>query len=400
MTNNTIVGNSVTGGTAGGGVCYGALANGYELVLKNNLIANNSPDDLHFYQGSTSYITDNGYNIIEVPTTYSGSFSWDASTITGDQADLFGSGISATPALATNNNTDNNTQTIALIAGSVAINAGDGATHSDNNNQTTVAIPSTDQRGKSRIGNVDIGAYESQEYPHEPHGGYALDFDGVDDYVTVAHDAALNPSQITVEAWFYPTDVAGQTIPPIVKKVGATEGYALEINQSTSELRFHVRTAGAWYTSPAYVVPATHRWYHAAGSYDGTDIKLYVNGVYIGATSIAGTLTHSTNPLTIGYDMVNAGRYFEGKIDEVRIWSDIRTQAEIQAHMHKELTGSEANLVAYYAMYDGSGTSLTDNSQNSHTGTLVNGPTWKTSGAHAGPRMALDFDGTDDYVFV
>ncbi|GAB4405474.1 MAG: hypothetical protein OHK0039_06500 [Bacteroidia bacterium] len=236
--------------------------------------------------------------------------------------------------------------------------------------------------------------------PFAPHGGYTLNFDGVDDYVEVAHDASLNPSEITVEAWFYPTDVAGQTIPPIVKKASTTEGYALEIDESTSELRFYVRTAGAWYSSPAYVVPVTHRWYHAARSYDGTDIKLYVDGKYIGATTIAGSISHLTNSLTIGYDMVNTGRYFEGYIDEVRIWSDIRSHSEIQAHMHKELAGDESNLVAYYAMYDGSGTALADNSGNGFTGTLTNDPTWTTSGAHAGPKMALDFDGVDDYLYA
>lgn len=232
----------------------------------------------------------------------------------------------------------------------------------------------------------------------EAQGGYTLDFDGTDDYVSIPHDASLNPANITVEAWFNPRDIAGQSIPPIVKKANTTEGYAIEISNSNNELRFHVRTAGNWYNSPAYVVPSLDEWYHVVGTYDGNDIQLYVNGVYIGATNIVGSIAHSTDVLTIGYDQANAGRYWDGKIDEIRIWSDVRTQAEIQANMHRDLVGNEANLVAYYQMSDGSGTSLTDNSANSNTGTLTNSPIWKTSGAHAGPGMALDFDGSDDYV--
>ena len=62
----------------------------------------------------------------------------------------------------------------------------------------------------------------------------------------------------------------------------------------------------------------------------------------------------------------------DGKIDELRIWNDARTVTEIKSNIFKELDGNEANLTAYYKMSDGSGTSLTDNSSNSYTGTLTN----------------------------
>jgi len=73
-------------------------------------------------------------------------------------------------------------------------------------------------------------------------------------------------------------------------------------------------------------------------------------------------------------------------IDEVRIWDDVRTAAEIAANMHIDLAGSESNLVAYYKMSNGSGTSLTDNSSNSYTGTLTNmdNNDWITSQAPIG----------------
>ena len=40
--------------------------------------------------------------------------------------------------------------------------------------------------------------------------------------------------------------------------------------------------------------------------------------------------------------------YVTGRIDELRMWNDVRTQAEIKANMHTELSGNESNLIAYY----------------------------------------------------
>ena len=62
----------------------------------------------------------------------------------------------------------------------------------------------------------------------------------------------------------------------------------------------------------------------------------------------------------------------DGNLDEVRIWNTVRTQAEIQANMNTELTGSEINLVAYYNFNAGQGTSLPDLTTNNNSGTLTN----------------------------
>lgn len=89
--------------------------------------------------------------------------------------------------------------------------------------------------------------------------------------------------------------------------------------------------------------------------------------------------------------------FFNGYLDEIRIWNTARLVDEIKTNMFKEI-GADANLKAYYKMSDGSGVSLTDNSGNSNTGTLFNSPNWSVSGCFAGSRNALDFDGESDYV--
>ena len=72
-----------------------------------------------------------------------------------------------------------------------------------------------------------------------------------------------------------------------------------------------------------------------------------------------------------------------GEIDEVRIWNDLRSNDEIIDNMHIELQGNESNLVAYYKMSDGNGTSLSDNSSNNYSGTIT-GASWATSYAPIG----------------
>ncbi len=112
------------------------------LSIKNTIVANSSTTDDFYLAGGT--ITDNGYNIVESSnTTFSGT-----GTLTGEQANL---NISSTLA---DNSSLNGTQTLALSSGSVAIDAGNSS------NNATVPVPTTDQRGATRSGTTDIGAFE------------------------------------------------------------------------------------------------------------------------------------------------------------------------------------------------------------------------------------------------
>ncbi|MCH8033065.1 MAG: DUF2341 domain-containing protein [Bacteroidetes bacterium] len=113
-------------------------------------------------------------------------------------------------------------------------------------------------------------------------------------------------------------------------------------------------------------------WNHISLTYDkdagGTDeIKLYLNGTQSATGDYATAISTNNNNLLLG-DMVG----FLGKMDEIRIWNDVRTQQEIRDNMHRIVTpGSETNLVAYWKLNESSGTSAPD-SKGSNTGTLFN----------------------------
>lgn len=157
ITNATIVGNSASLGA--GGILWSTNWYGdhYRLNIKNTLLADNTgvggaADDFYAKNDSGTYSTDYvsaTYSIIESSTNKSFAGS---SNVTGNQSSLDLAG-----ALASNGGT-NGTETLAIGGSSVAIDAGDPAAHGVSG--FTVTPPASDQRGASRIGNPDIGAFE------------------------------------------------------------------------------------------------------------------------------------------------------------------------------------------------------------------------------------------------
>ncbi|MCK5475065.1 MAG: Ig-like domain-containing protein [Candidatus Pacebacteria bacterium] len=154
ITNSTIVNNSASLGA--GGISYRSETDGYNLALKNTILANNtvnsSPNDFYAYDSASSgRIIDNGYNVVE----YSTNKIWSGTgNIIGDQATL---NISSSLA---DNSSSYYPDTLALLSGSVAINSGDPANTANDEGSSSVAIPITDQRSAGRISTTDIGAYE------------------------------------------------------------------------------------------------------------------------------------------------------------------------------------------------------------------------------------------------
>ncbi|MBN2778681.1 MAG: LamG domain-containing protein, partial [Bacteroidales bacterium] len=239
-------------------------------------------------------------------------------------------------------------------------------------------------------------------------GGYALEFDGSNDYITFGSDPSLIiTASVTIEAWVN-LETTGQQcfVAGKIKHGNPQYGYGMYINNGNlggdaGQVTF---IAGrSWFDWPSVRSNArlnTNEWYHIVGTFDGRYLKLYVNGKLDNTYDYGSvyTINDSGDNFKIGYNSNLGSNYFSGKIDEVRVWNTARTEAQIKTNMYKELVGNEAGLMAYYKMNDGSGTSLTDNSTNSNTGTLTNGPEWKLSGCFGGSRQALDLDGVDDYV--
>ena len=79
------------------------------------------------------------------------------------------------------------------------------------------------------------------------------------------------------------------------------------------------------------------------------------------------------------------GGQFNGGLDEIRLWNVVRTQQDIQDNRNLSLVGNEPGLVAYWPINENTGTSITDQSTNTHTGIFAGNPGWRTT--------VLDTDG-------
>jgi hypothetical protein len=75
----------------------------------------------------------------------------------------------------------------------------------------------------------------------------------------------------------------------------------------------------------------TGSWYHTAFTYDGTTVKLYLNGEEVGAQSFNLTPNSNKNiPLRIGATSGSVDRYFNGKIEDVRLYKRVLTPTEVK----------------------------------------------------------------------
>jgi hypothetical protein len=174
--------------------------------------------------------------------------------------------------------------------------------------------------------------------------GNALIFNGSSDYVDVADAPGLNPTDaVTITAWFKADSFALGTYswPPILGKSDNDQlrNYDLAIQkvfESTPQIGGAVYTEGGWCGLPNPPTPAISEgiWYFAAVTYNGSTFTLYTGDEYgtpliDQSLSGSGSLVPSSNNLNIGRNPANTDRYFDGAIDEVRIYNRALNSDEI-----------------------------------------------------------------------
>jgi hypothetical protein len=164
----------------------------------------------------------------------------------------------------------------------------------------------------------------------------ALDFDGIDDYVSVPDSEILdfNTGDLTVSLWIKPADLGDGGI---VGKYDSWAEYNYAIWYEGGILYFEVGYSGETVISST-VVNTANQWYHIAGTYDHNYVKLYVNGQEVDSESENRDLGEVTGPLCIGtvrYDGTSShwfnetNDYFNGLIDDTRIYDRALSAAEI-----------------------------------------------------------------------
>ncbi len=165
--------------------------------------------------------------------------------------------------------------------------------------------------------------------------GSALQFDGVDDFVSVDDSASLDlEGGMTLEAWVNPTQLGTSWRTAMMKEAGGDLAYALYAHNGTGPSG-HVTTSGEYNTVGERLVP--NRWTHLTATYDGTNLRLYVDGVLV-STRVAGrAISVSNGALQIGGNTVWS-EWFAGRLDDLRVYNRALSATEISADMARPVT--------------------------------------------------------------
>ena len=196
----------------------------------------------------------------------------------------------------------------------------------------------------STIGNSGVLSGDAGWVTSRTGMGHALNLDGTGDYALVPDDASLDiTSNITLAAWVKPGKLGTQYL---VKKatMNGIGGYELSLSDpGKAFVRFNQIPSGNTYRLDSLTsYPTTGNiWMHLAATYDGSYIRIYVNGVQDNISILISGLSIATNSLDlgIGADSIG-GTPFQGQMDDVRVYNRALSLEDIQ-----DLVGAPTNVI-------------------------------------------------------
>jgi hypothetical protein len=169
------------------------------------------------------------------------------------------------------------------------------------------------------------------------HTGSGLSFNGTSSYAST--NLVTNLSTWSISGWVRSPAAPASGLPsgPIHRQAN----YQINWNHGTAAFRgtAAVRVGSVWYPA-SFGSLAANTWYYLAATYDGETLRAYTNGVLVTSnTAPSGPASSDPNPLTIGKNAA-VNQFFQGIVDDVRIYNRALTQAEIQTDMNTPVGGT------------------------------------------------------------
>lgn len=304
---------NLSGGAWDGSNCL------YTAIPKESYSCSAAGNGCREYKGNTSY---NKMTVVK-DTFESGVNDWGGGTLSSESLTVGGHSLNVSGA--------NISYNLFQPFGSLGCGDSLGCWHFEND--------FFDSSGNSNNGTPNGGVIFSDGV-----SGQATSFDGVDDYVDAGNAASLDITVGSYEAWFK----AGSFPAPnsnsmIVGKYGVSMGFYLWLETTNGGItRIQASPSGSpGQIAIATTIPSLNVWYHVVGTFDGTNAKIYVNGVL--ENSVAATAATNNDNLNIGRENDNT-RYFNGLIDEVKIYNRALSSTEIAqeyqsaSKIHKDRT--------------------------------------------------------------
>lgn len=201
-------------------------------------------------------------------------------------------------------------------------------------------------------------------------------------YASAADSGSLSiVGNFTIECWvkFESLPSSGNSMVFVAKYAASNVSYAFQLFNNAGTLQFNgITSSDGASDNNANVnwTPSTATWYHVAMVYDtGGNAKFYLDAVQQGTTQTGmGASIFDGNASAIIGSLTGVGSYFDGLIDEVRIWSSARSITEISDNKSKEISGSTSGLNAYWKLNN----SYVDSTTNGNTLTASGSPVFST----------------------
>ena len=159
--------------------------------------------------------------------------------------------------------------------------------------------------------------------------GDALEFNGTDTEVEITNDSSLDVTDaLTVMAWIYPLSIDNEWAVVAAKHDAV---YYLAATSSGSSLPVFGAKA-PWTDAFGSSALSVNTWVHIAGTFDGTNVRLFIDGVQDGIAARTADLSQETNNTYVGSSPYN--EFFNGRIDDFRIYNRALSAAEIVTAMN------------------------------------------------------------------
>ncbi len=253
------------------------------------------------------------------------------------------------------------------------------------------------------------GAFKGTGEPAWSEGrlGTAVDFDGIDDYVNVLDDDALDVGTdgiFSISLWVK-RGRTGADERFFTHWGGGPNGFLLGFNTS-NELELGLGNGVAHYYTFTPTIDDLN-WHHIGIVYNSSKAKLWLDGEYIEEKDVIATITASSHSLFVGCGYNSTDQNFKGIIDEARLYNRALSSAEIKKHyLNSPIANSSCDLSRIFQqveLYRSMGELVLDIGFGAPGGQITDASIYQQSLTNYGSTQsgkARNFDGTDDYIEI
>ena len=224
---------------------------------------------------------------------------------------------------------------------------------------------------------ANIGKIDNIDAPASWTNSYSIDFDGTNDYMTadgIFNDISVSAGTVSMWIKLDSTSLNGVLIKA---DVDTNNQLGMAYLNSRNEMRFQYKAGGTNKAIDHSVsIENDGNWHHVVVTWDTSadQLKGYIDGSQVGSTVTGlGTWSGTINAFRVGANSIADNSYVNGHIDQVAIFTSVVSASTLYNSGTPYDLSSISNLVGYWEMNEGTGTSIADSSGTGNTGTLVNG---------------------------